>query len=73
MVSWLSMLTRASPRGRAVPVRVKKTPHLVKRVIRDAKNSQLTQTEIAIRNGLRNNGRVSEILAAARIERSLCT
>jgi hypothetical protein len=72
MLAWLPMLTRASPHGRATPVRVKKTPNLVKRVIRDAKNSQLTQTEIAVRNGLRNNGRVSEILAAAHVERSLC-
>ena len=62
----MKLVRRQSPIRRARPVHVKITAGIRKQVAELSQNAKLTQWDIARRVGLRNGGRVSEILNGKR-------
>jgi hypothetical protein len=66
MVEAMGLIKRQTPIRRARPVRVEITSEMREQIERLSRDKRLTQADIARRVGLRNGGRVSEVLNGKR-------
>lgn len=62
----LRLMTRRSPMRRAPTERIEVTRKMKKKIVKLARDTEMTNHDIAIAVGLRNGGRVSEVLQGLR-------